>query len=123
MALQPEPAPAPAPLQPVAQIAPVAAAKPARPATAEAARTGLFAPQRPAAVPNAAPQAEAPRQSLFSKATGVLGWRHGGQPAAEGQHHAATAEPAAEAPRVSVRQASVDDSTIEIPAFLRRQSS
>jgi len=119
--LQPEAAQAPA--QPVAQIAPVVTAKPARPQVAEPGRTGLFAPQRPAAVPHAAPQPEAPRQSLFSKATGVLGWRHGGQPAAEGQHHAAPAEPAAEAPRVSVRQASVDDSTIEIPAFLRRQSS
>jgi cell division protein FtsZ len=121
MAVQLEPAPAQAPMQPVAQTA---AAKPARAPTGEAQRTGLFAPHRPAAVPTAAPQAEAPRQSLFSKATGVLGWRHGGQPAAgEGQGHMATAEPAAEAPRVSVRQASVDDATIEIPAFLRRQSS
>ena len=120
---------------PVAAVAeaappPVAAKQPqARPAAADAGDgSGLFAPQRTANLPPAAQShPEAQRQSLFSRATGVLGWRpaaaSGADAPAPVQHQAhAVAEPAA-APKVSVRAVTVEDSTIEIPAFLRRQSS
>jgi cell division protein FtsZ len=99
-----------------------------RPAAAPdpAQRGGLFAPPRAATVPAGAPapQSDAtPRQSLFSRATGVLGWKQFAQPViAEALSPHSAMEPA-EAPKVSVRQATVEDSTIEIPAFLRRQSS
>ncbi len=59
--------------------------------------------------------------------TGVFGWRNTAQPAAT--QTSAWREPPlehapAEAPRVSVRQTAAGDETgIEIPAFLRRQSS
>ncbi|HVZ08900.1 cell division protein FtsZ [Rhodopila sp.] len=116
-------------------VAPVSVAQPvvpaqrvpaARPIAADAApRPGLFAPQRPTAVP-AAQAPEAPKQSLFSRATGVLGWRQAVTPAPVAQPaapQAGTQAHAESAPKVSVRQATVEDSTIEIPAFLRRQSS
>ncbi|MBS0640367.1 MAG: cell division protein FtsZ [Acetobacteraceae bacterium] len=87
-------------------------------------RPSLFTSERAtSATPRVAPSPDAaPRQSLFSRATGVLGWRQPAPVAAEAPPAAqATTEPAA--PRVSVRQTTVEDHTIEIPAFLRRQSS
>ena len=73
-------------------------------------------------------QPKLPRPSLFSTVTGAFRRR---------QHHAptVTAEPApvradpapqdprAEPPRVSVRQTAGDEVGLDIPAFLRRQSS
>src|SRR5690349_12196810 len=86
-----------------------------------ASRGGLFASQRPAAVPAAASShAVAPRKSLFSRT--VLGLRQAVQPVVDGEVPMAAVLPV-EAPRPSVRPVTVEDPTIEIPAFLRRQSS
>ncbi len=101
-----------------------------------AARPGLFAhPQRAAAI--AAPanpvqaEAESGRQSLFNTVTGAFRRRPAPQyaPVAQPQPQPLRREPLpeqvqSEVPRVAVRQASAADGVgIEIPAFLRRQSS
>ena len=100
------------------QPRPAAAAPAARPP----ARSGLFAePGSPVPPPAAAP-APAPRNSLFGIVTGAIRGR------------AAPAAPAAETPRAepmmtqaepraSVRQAPTEEMGLDIPAFLRRQSS
>jgi cell division protein FtsZ len=115
--------------QPVAE-APAPRPQPARPAAAP--KSGLFAPQRggAVAVPAESPPADTqPARSLFSTVTGVLGWRQPAQHGAAPQAQASKREQLAEAgqtesPRVSVRQASMsEEAGIEIPAFLRRQSS
>jgi cell division protein FtsZ len=96
-----------------------------RPAPA-APRSGLFAEASRAV--SVEPASEAAKPSLFSTVTGAFR-RH--------QHHAptVTAEPAPvradpapqdprmEHPRVSVRQTPGDEVGLDIPAFLRRQSS
>jgi cell division protein FtsZ len=73
---------------------------------------------------------EVPRPSLFSTVTGAFRRRPSGvQPMAEPAAPAMRREPAPmesrpEAPRPSVRQTNIgDDVGLEIPAFLRRQSS
>jgi hypothetical protein len=79
------------------------------------------------AEPPAAPPP--PRVSLFGRVTGAIrGQQHAEPPAPSPQQPAYRAEPAqhdprAEPARASVRQASADDGAIDIPAFLRRQSS
>jgi len=118
-------APIAAPLQSVPDTG--GAPPPARPPLT-ASRAGLFAePSR--SVPVAAQQpAEPARPSLFSTVTGAF--RRRNQPAAP------VAEPAqmrsepvaqehhAEPPRASVRQTAGDEvAGLDIPAFLRRQSS
>jgi cell division protein FtsZ len=78
--------------------------------------------------PPAQPPAPAPRTSLFGRVTGAFrGHQPDAQPLAAPAPPAYRAEPAqefrAEPPRASVRQASGEEGGIDIPAFLRRQSS
>jgi cell division protein FtsZ len=127
-------APAPAPVlasRPVqSRPQPMVAAEPAT------GRPGLFANQRNAPVASvgaaqAAPvpvEPEAARQSLFSTVTGAFRRRPTPQvaPAAppQSRREPIAMHASAEAPRVAIRQASAsEDAGIEIPAFLRRQSS
>jgi cell division protein FtsZ len=114
-----------APLSQPAQVPLAAAAEPL------AARSGLFAeaprqmPSRPAPAPQ---PAVAARPSLFGIVTGALR-RAPAQTAspalAEGDAFGAyTAEPASiPAPRPTLRPAQTDESGLDIPAFLRRQTS
>ncbi|HME21904.1 MAG TPA: cell division protein FtsZ [Acetobacteraceae bacterium] len=128
MAAVAEPTPQIAVMETMAMAtAPVAAEAVSVPRTAPAApHSGLFAdPPRPASV---LPGAESLRPSLFSTVTGAFRRR---------QHHAPTAsaepvpvradpvmqEPRIEQPRVSVRQTAGEEVGLDIPAFLRRQSS
>jgi cell division protein FtsZ len=108
---------------------PVMQAEPQRPQPRPAAppvqaarppvRSGLFA--EPAAAAPAPPPA-APRNSLFGIVTGAIRGR--GAPAAAPE--APRAEPLMHTqpePRASVRQAPTEEMGLDIPAFLRRQSS
>ena len=104
------------------------AAEPAapRPAAGPRPRSGLFAEasRAPAA---AAPSPEAPRHSLFGNVTGLLRRRAApagaSQPAApEAIRRDPVAEPRPE-PRPSVHPVGGEDMGLEIPTFLRRQSS
>jgi cell division protein FtsZ len=125
---QPEPVMAP---EPVAAPEPVIAAVPrplpqrpvAVPQPAPQVRTGLFAEPRPQA---AAPQPAAERPSLFGLVTGFGRARPAPQPQAIPQP-VSHPDPDVRVPEdtgVSVRQTSAAEETgIEIPAFLRRQSS
>ena len=93
--------------------------------TASAApRSGLFAELRPLSVE---PPAEASRPSLFSTVTGAFRRRqHAPAVTAEPvpvSADPATQDPRVEQPRVSVRQTAGDEVGLDIPAFLRRQSS
>jgi cell division protein FtsZ len=123
------PAPAPQPAH-----APVTAGpRPARMSSSLFAEPApMTAPQRaPHSVAPAAPApvyTEVPRRSIFQSVTGRL--RHSLTPAtpAHGDPGAASDEPAltehrAEAARASVRQAVGEEVGLDIPAFLRRQSS
>jgi cell division protein FtsZ len=107
---------------PVPHAAPApAAAQYPRPAMA-ASRSELFAP------PVAPVTSEAPRPSLFSQVTGVLRRRLPTAPppqpeAAHVRSEPALHEPRPEASRVSVRQTAGEEVGLDIPAFLRRQSS
>jgi cell division protein FtsZ len=132
-----------APMTAAAAHAAVPHAAPQRPAPTPqpAARGGLFneAP-RPTAAPVTPPQpAEPQRPSLFSTVTGAFRRRHPGPPATAPaaavqrqepvmtEHrvaeHRVTEHRVTEAPRASVRQAATEEVTLDIPAFLRRQSS
>jgi cell division protein FtsZ len=107
---------------------PVPAAHPTarRPASSGA---GLFAePSRPVAATTPAPHAAEPsRPSLFSTMTGAFRKRN--LPPSAPSHPPQAREPATqevrpEPPRASVRQTAGDEVTgLDIPAFLRRQSS
>jgi cell division protein FtsZ len=98
------------------------AAPPAPAAARPPARSGLFAEPgipAPAAPP---PPPPAPRNSLFGIVTGAIRGRAAPAPAPE----PARAEPLMNAqpePRASVRQAPTEEMGLDIPAFLRRQSS
>ena len=120
---------------PVTAVAPAVAAHPVTPprvAPAFPARSnsGLFnqAP-RPTAVPAAAvPASEAPRASLFNTVTGAF--RRRIAPATPAEAAPARHEPMlhqeqrTESARASVRLANgAEETTLEIPAFLRRQTS
>ena len=89
-------------------------------------RSGLFAEAaRPASVDAAA---EAARPSLFSTVTGAFRRRQHHAPAVTAEPAPVRADPAPqdpriEQPRVSVRQTAGDEVGLDIPAFLRRQSS
>jgi cell division protein FtsZ len=91
-----------------------------QPATPVAARGGLFAEQQPRPAPAAAPS---PRGSLFSIVTDVFRRAPPEPPlmplVAHPAHEAARA---VQEPRAAVRQATPEDATMDIPAFLRRQS-
>jgi len=105
--------------------APPAQRPAARPATdprlAARGDNGLFA-----AEPATPPAPVAPRKSLFGIVTGAIRGSHAGMPAAP--QPVAAAEPAppearGEPVRANVRQTVGEDMHIDIPAFLRRQSS
>jgi cell division protein FtsZ len=96
------------------------------------ARGGLFAdPNRGPVVALPAGVPAEPRPSLFRAVTGRLrnSLAAAGAPAAPAEPAQPRAEPAAQehrpepAPRASVRQAAGEEMGLEIPAFLRRQSS
>jgi cell division protein FtsZ len=116
---EPEPAPmamAPEPVRPRPTPVPLAAR--AAPATSAPHPRGLFAAE-PAAAPAAPPAA---RNSLFGIVTGAIRGRGPAPQAAE----APRAEPqmAAHAePAPAVRPAQTEEMGLDIPAFLRRQSS
>jgi cell division protein FtsZ len=89
-------------------------------------RSGLFADAPRAASVDAA--AEAARPSLFSTVTGAFRRRQHHAPAVTAEPAPVRADPApqdprTEPPRVSVRQTAGDEVGLDIPAFLRRQSS
>jgi cell division protein FtsZ len=113
-----EPAPARAP-EPAAQAAP--------PPHAAPRNNGLFAdPPRAEAAAPAAPPPAPPRRSLFGVVTGKVSGAMRGRPA--GGEEAPRTEPALsvpapEGPTVSVRPAGGEEMGLDIPAFLRRQSS
>ena len=113
----------------VPQPVPTPAAAPeVRPAPT-ASRASLFteAPQPISAGAPAQPMTEASRPSLFSTVTGAFRRRQHApaatQEAAPLRAEPAFQEPRAEQPRVSVRQTGGDEVGLDIPAFLRRQSS
>jgi cell division protein FtsZ len=104
------------------------------PSSQSGARPGLFANQQravPVATPatQPLPDLEPVRQSLFNTVTGAFRRRGAPQYPPAGQPQSLRREPPLEhvqpdGPRVAVRQASAaDEAGIEIPAFLRRQSS
>jgi cell division protein FtsZ len=110
----------PAAHQPVAPPAPAETVSAARTAPAPP-RSGLFAdPSRAASVDQAA---EAARPSLFSTVTGAFRRRQHHAPAVTAEPAPVRADPAPQPPRVSVRQTAGDEVGLDIPAFLRRQSS
>jgi len=93
-----------------------------------AARASLFteAPRPVSAVAPTPPMAESSRPSLFSTVTGAFRRRQHPGAAAEPapvRAEAGMPDPRAEQPRVSVRQTAGDEVGLDIPAFLRRQSS
>ncbi len=118
--MQPPAQPTPTPAQPAAPRGAAAFAK---------AGAGLFAEARPTATPAALPRmAEQPRPSLFTAVTGAFRRRPAPPTAVEAampRHEPALhSEPRTEAPRASVRLAAAgEETTLEIPAFLRRQTS
>jgi cell division protein FtsZ len=119
-------APAPIPMTPRTPVAAASAS------VATRSRSGLFAEPPPAATPEpiGAPAAPEPaRPSLFGTVTGVFR-RRPGSGAAPGQDQPAgriepmiAPEPRPEHPRASVRPVAGEEMGIEIPTFLRRQSS
>jgi cell division protein FtsZ len=123
------------PVQPVAVPA-QSAVMPAQPASvaraipipAQKPASGLFTEARPTAAPAALPPVpEQSRSSLFTTVTGAFRRRVTSPQAAEAatpRHEPALhSEPRPEAPRASVRLAGGEETTLEIPAFLRRQTS
>jgi cell division protein FtsZ len=99
-------------------------------ARSEQSGAGLFAePPRPVAAGGTAqPAADVSRPSLFSTVTGAFRRRYlppgGSDDAPQARAEPAVTEPRQEPPRASVRQTAADEVTgLDIPAFLRRQSS
>jgi cell division protein FtsZ len=94
-----------------------------------ALRGGLFADPRAVNAGAATqPSAEAARPSLFSTVTGAFRRRQHlfsgtATETAPDRSEAGVPEPRQEQPRVSVRQTGGDEVGLDIPAFLRRQSS
>ena len=130
-ALRPQGAPlVPQPAQP--GMMPQQAPRPPQAGEAPASR-GLFAeaprgPARPLPLPPAGHPVAPPRSSLFGIVTGAMRRTRPNAPEAEGAapeqpQMAAENEAPAEPPRPSVRPAPGDESGLDIPAFLRRQSS
>ncbi len=119
---EPEPAPAPVevarPRPAPAQMAPLASPQPA-PRPASPAR-GLFT--EPGSPPPAAVPAAAPRNSLFGIVTGAIRGKPAAVQAPE-PHRAEPALPSQMEPAPSVRPAQAEEMGLDIPAFLRRQSS
>jgi cell division protein FtsZ len=115
----------PAAMAPYPLAAAIAEPPPApRPAPPHA---GLFA-EPPQAMPAQTPPPDTGRPSLFSTVTGAFRRRqhYAPQPPTEPppvRAEPAIQEPHVEQPRASVRQTSGDEVGLDIPAFLRRQSS
>jgi cell division protein FtsZ len=119
------------------QVAAQSALQPVQPAAARGAPVlaqkpggaGLFAEARPTAAPAVLPQmVEQARSSLFNTVTGAF--RRRPAPSTAGETPIPRNEPVMhseqrpEAPRASVRLAAGnEETTLEIPAFLRRQTS
>jgi cell division protein FtsZ len=106
-------------------VAPGGAAQ-ARPVSA-VSHSGLFAEAPVSAAASMPPGTEPSRPSLFSTVTGAFRRRQPA-PTAQGEPAPMRAEPAMlqpriEQPRASVRQTAGDEVGLDIPAFLRRQSS
>jgi cell division protein FtsZ len=105
-------------------------AAPQHRASSPAPRAGLFAEApRPVSAPaQGQPAAEPSRPSLFGTVTGAFR-RRLNTPAAQDEPPAVRAEPTMQQgpqvgqPRASVRQTAGDEVGLDIPAFLRRQSS
>jgi cell division protein FtsZ len=131
----PAPMPITAAVSPVhsmtASVQPIGAAPQAAPQRQAPGRGGLFAEApRPVAAAPAQPAAEAPRLSLFSTVTGAFRRRQPGPAATSEPGAPVRAEPTLpearteQQPRASVRQTAGDEvAGLDIPAFLRRQSS
>jgi cell division protein FtsZ len=106
----------------------MASRAPANPAPAARPRSNLFAEPAPSGQPAATPVPEPARPSLFGTVTGVFRRRPGSvatshdQPAGRLEPMMA-AEQRPEHPRASVRPVAGEEMGIEIPTFLRRQSS
>jgi cell division protein FtsZ len=113
-----QPRPPQPPLPPQHQRTPTRAADPRQ---SVRGNNGLFAAE-PAPQPPAPP---APRRSLFGIVTGAMRGGHAEaiQPQPQPQPEPAPHEPRGEQLRANVRQAGGEDMHIDIPAFLRRQSS
>jgi len=120
-----EAAPAPFSVAPVALHA-VPQPQPAPRVAPQPVGRGLFAEApRPTAAP-AVPQptAEPARPSLFTTVTGAFRRRAGAPPMGEvPARQEPVMQPHPEPVRPSVRPATTDDAALDIPAFLRRQSS
>ena len=99
------------------------------PSGATRPRSGLFAEPAPPVDAAGAPVAEPVRPSLFGTVTGVFRRRPPGSGAAGHDQPAGriepmvAVEPRLEHPRASVRPVAGEEMGIEIPTFLRRQSS
>jgi cell division protein FtsZ len=112
-------------MRPPAQRLSVAPVQAPQPSSRPAPRSGLFT--EPSAAPPAPAlptPAAAPRNSLFGIVTGAI--RGAVRPAPAQSHEPHRSEPPAvpsEPASVSVRPAASDEMGLEIPAFLRRQSS
>jgi len=113
------PVAAPQPIsQPTAAPAPVAAPAPSRASLFAEAPRPVSAGTPPQGV------AESSRPSLFSTVTGAFRRRQTAAVAAAAAEPAPVrSEPAVREPTVSVRQTGGDEVGLDIPAFLRRQSS
>ena len=93
-----------------------------------APRSNLFATEPPLAAPVAPPTAEPARASLFSTVTGAIRRRVSvavvpSESPAPARAEPVMQEPRLEQPRASVRQTAGEEVGLDIPAFLRRQSS
>jgi cell division protein FtsZ len=118
---EPQPRPQPAPRPPLQQRLAARASEPRIPGRSAT----LFADPPPAAPPPAPP-----RPSLFGRVTGAFRGQAAEPPPAAKPHAQASNRPEQPAPesagepaRPSVRQTVGEDAAVDIPAFLRRQSS
>ncbi|HJS87092.1 MAG TPA: cell division protein FtsZ [Acetobacteraceae bacterium] len=116
-----EPVPAPAPTQAPARLAPLA------PRPQAARSSGLFAEPTASGGAAAPGQGDPPRPSLFGTVTGVLLRRRAAPPQqaefSEARIEPVAVEPRAEPSPATVRPVAGEEMGIEIPTFLRRQSS
>ena len=116
-----EPVPAPAPTQAPVRLAPLA------PRSQAGRSSGLFAEPTASGGAPGSGQGEPSRPSLFGTVTGVLLRRRAALPQQAGFSEAppepVAVEPQAEPSPATVRRVAGEEMGIEIPTFLRRQSS
>jgi len=132
---EPQPIPHPvaqhaAPMQTMAAGAQGVGVAPQRTAPPAASRASLFAEAPQAAAPVAPTAPDSARPSLFSTVTGAIRRRMPtatvtapAQPTQQPRAEPVLQEPRTEQPRASVRQTGGEEVGLDIPAFLRRQSS